>query len=304
MLKFSYLAQLGLAGTVLAPAVVLNQDPAGGLSDALANTRSTIESLEHLHTALTRGDYGQVATTLVATESPTGAARERDEHLSYLRDEVSRLQMRWDAFDAALHAKVATSATAPSATPDASPTTAPATGTSVAPSTAQQATTPTTTPVSATSSPSAAPFTAGITASTTGMNDLVRAELIERLNQPAGSAPTTAAQTKTAYEPTGFTAHAVRHGRACYKAGRYEDALVILGGALEISGARFWIACSLEKLGRLDEAIEAYEAVMQSPIDGQHAQHAERNRDFLVWKRGFDARITTTAAFIMPGDSK
>ena len=57
MLKFTYLAQLGLAGTVLAPAVVLKQDPAGGLTDALANTRASISSLERLHTALTEGDY-------------------------------------------------------------------------------------------------------------------------------------------------------------------------------------------------------------------------------------------------------
>jgi tetratricopeptide (TPR) repeat protein len=136
------------------------------------------------------------------------------------------------------------------------------------------------------------------------MNDLVRAELIERLNQPTAPALTTAAQTKTAYEPTGFTAHAVRHGRACYKAGRYEDALVILGGAIEISGAHFWIACSLEKLGRTEEAIAAYESVMQSPQDSKHAVDAEWYRDDLIWRRDFDPRISTTAAVVMPGDSK
>ena len=97
---------------------------------------------------------------------------------------------------------------------------------------------------------------------------------------------------------------AVRHGRAYYKAGRYEEALSHLAQAKEQAGARFWIACSLEKLGRSDEAIVAYEDVMLSPLDTEYAEHAERNRDFLVWKRDFNARITTTTAVIKPGVSE
>ena len=98
MLKFTYLAQLGLAGTVLVPAVALKQDPAGGLTDALANTRASIVSLERLHTSLTQGDYTKVSTTIDATETPNGAPRAQDERLSYLREEVSRLQMLWWGF--------------------------------------------------------------------------------------------------------------------------------------------------------------------------------------------------------------
>ena len=74
-----------------------------------------------------------------------------------------------------------------------------------------------------------------------------------------------------------------------------------LAHAKEQAGARFWIACSLAKLGRSDEAIVAYEDVMLSPLDTEYAEHAERNRDFLVWKRDFNARITTATAVIKPG---
>ena len=105
MLKFTYLAQLGLAGTVLVPAVVLEQDPAGGLTDALANTTATIESLERLHGALTSGDHDKVADTLDATEAPVGDAQLRDERLTFLREEVSRLQMRWESLEEAMRSK-------------------------------------------------------------------------------------------------------------------------------------------------------------------------------------------------------
>ncbi len=267
MLKFTYLAQLGLAGTVLVPAVVLNEDPAGGLTDALANTHASIESLEHLHTSLTEGDYSQVATTLVATETPAGEARARDERLTYLRQEVSRLQMRWDALDAAMSSKVS-SPSAPQA---------PFIGAEV-------------------STAKTAPTTPEFVLSTTGLDQSAREELVDRLTTTEPTITTTAQREKTSYEPSGFTAHAIRHGRAYYKAGRYEEALSLLNKSKEQAGARFWIARTLEKLGRTDEAIDAYEAVTQSPLDAEHAEHAQLNRDFLVWKRDFDTRIATTSS--------
>ena len=72
----------------------------------------------------------------------------------------------------------------------------------------------------------------------------------------------------------------------------------------EQSGARFWIACSLEKLGRTEDAIAAYQDVMDSPLETENAEHARRNRDFLVWKRDFDARIRTTSAAVSTQESE
>lgn len=275
MLKFTYLAQLGLAGTVLVPAVVLEQDPAGGLTDALANTRASIESLERLHTSLTNGDYAHVATTLDATQSPTGDARESDERLVFLREEVSRLQMRWDALENALSSKV--SRPAPVTTPANAPVVI---------------------------EPKTAPSTTGTAPVTTGMNESARSALAQRLVTQETAAVTSVPQEKTSYEPTGFTAHAVRHGRAYYKAGRYEGALALLSRSTEQAGARFWIACTLEKLGRIDEAIEAYEVVVQSPLDAKYAQHAQRNREFLLWKRDFESRIASTTTIAVIGETK
>lgn len=267
MLKFTYLAQLGLAGTVLAPAVVLKQDPAGGLTDALANTRASISSLERLHTALTEGDYAKVSTTIEATQTPGGAPQAQDERLSYLREEVSKLQMRWDALETAMSSK----APAPQA-PEA--VTAPA------PSPTEGAET------------------------TTGLDERSRAAIALRLEDESSAPVTPAAREKIAYEPAGFTADAVRHGRACYKAGRYEEALALLQRNKGEAGARFWIACTLEKLGETEAAIAAYQDVIDSPLESEHADHAQRNRDFLVWKRDFDSRISTTTAGLSPQESK
>lgn len=289
MLKFTYLAQLGLAGTVLVPAVVLEQDPAGGLTDALANTTATIESLERLHGALTKGDHNMVAATLEATEAPAGDAQLRDERLNYLRDEVSRLRMRWESLDQAVKANSAVAQ--PSFTPSIEPAKVLITAPTplVLPLTDVNAAQP---PVLSPSAPS-----------TTGMSDVTRAEILQRLSSEALITTNSSSAEKTHFEPSGFSAHAVRHGRALYKAGRYEAALRLLSTATDQAGAHFWIACSLEKLGRVDEAITAYDLVIESAIESKDSQHAKRNRDFLIWKRDFDARVTATTARSTQGDA-
>jgi len=273
MLKFAYLAQLGLAGTVIVPAVVLEQDPAGGLMEALANTRASLESLEQLHSSLTSGDHSQVAATLEATEAPTGDAQLRDERLSYLREEVSRLQMRWETLEEAIG-----TVGPPSETPAPAPMAAPITSIASAPSTE-------------------------LAATTTGLDEATRSDLVERLSAEEPATPTTSTREKISYEPVGFTAHPVRHGRALYKAGRYDEAIALLKRSVDQVGARFWIACSLEKLGRVDEAIKAYEVVAASPADAKDAERAKRNRDFLVWKRDFDARILATKTVATLGET-
>ena len=278
MLKFTYLAQLGLAGTVLVPAVVLEQDPAGGLTDALANTTATIESLERLHGALTSGDHSKVAATLEATEAPNGDAQLRDERLTFLREEVSRLQMRWETLEEAMRSNSSLT------TPELGSTTERAEVLPTAPTPLLP------TPVIVTVPETQGPFISN--PSTTGMSATTRAELIQRLSTEEVLTPNSSSKAKTTFEPSGFSAHSVRHGRALYKAGRYEDALRLLNKATSQAGANFWIACSLEKLGRIDEAIAAYDQVIQNVTETKDAQHAKRNRDFLIWKRDFDARIS------------
>jgi len=290
MLKFTYLAQLGLAGTVLVPAVVLEQDPAGGLTDALANTTATIESLERLHTALTTGDHSQVAATLEATEAPAGDAQLRDERLNYLRDEVSRLQMRWETLEEAMKANSSTT-TEPSLSPTAVPTTEFVTSAAPLVGPLPQVTVPPTLVLKSSAS------------ATTGMSEATRADIIERLSPQELTAPKPVGAAKTQFEPSGFSAHAVRHGRALYKAGRYEEAIALLSAATDQTGAHLWIACSLEKLGRIDEAITAYDQVIENVTEAKDAQHAKRNQDFLIWKRDFNARISTTTASSTQGET-
>ena len=82
------------------------------------------------------------------------------------------------------------------------------------------------------------------------------------------------------------------------------EALSLLQQNKDQAGARFWIACTLEKLGETEAAIAAYEGVIESPFGVENAEHARRNRDFLVWKRDFDARISTTSAAMTPRESE
>jgi tetratricopeptide (TPR) repeat protein len=288
MLKFTYLAQLGLAGTVLVPAVVLEQDPAGGLTDALANTTATIQSLERLHSSLIKGDHSQVAATIKATEAPTGDAQLRDERLSYLRDEVSRLRMRWESLEEAMSAHSSKQATPVAPQLDSVPTL----------------------PINA------APFSAPLAQAspsqlvtiephdliTTGLSEATRANIIQRLSTKEVGPQSSGQAQRTAFEPSGFSANAVRHGRALYKAGRYLDAIALLTASGDQDGAHFWLACSLEKLGRFDDAITAYDVVIETVTDTKDAQHAKRNRDFLIWKRDFDARISVTTAGAITGE--
>jgi TolA-binding protein len=290
MLKFTYLAQLGLAGTVLVPAVVLEQDPAGGLTEALANTTSTIQSLERLHSSLTEGDHSQVAATLRATEAPTGDAQLRDERLSYLRNEVSRLRMRWENLEEAMSANSSEQATPVATQLESIPTTAVGLGSSSSPPLVQPA-------------PSQLVTIEPQSSITTGLSEATRADIIQTLStQEVG--PQSAGQAKrTAFEASGFSANPVRHGRALYMAGRYLDAVTLLTASGDQDGAHFWLACSLEKLGRFDDAITTYDVVIESVADSKDAQHAKRNRDFLIWKRDFDARISVTTAGATTGES-
>ena len=288
MLKFTYLAQLGLAGTVLVPAVVLEQDPAGGLTQALANTTTTIESLERLHSSLTGGDHSQVAATLKATEAPTGDAQLRDERLSYLREEVSRLRMRWESLEEAMSANSSVPATPIASQLSSAPTLPLGDGSFSAPLVQP--------------SPSQLVTIEPQSLITTGLSETTRADLIQRLSTQEVGTQSSVQAHRTAFEASGFSAHAVRHGRALYKAGRYLDAVALLTASRDQDGANFWLACSLEKLGRFDDAITAYDVVIESVTDTKDALHAKRNRDFLIWKRDFDARISVTTAGAITGE--
>jgi tetratricopeptide (TPR) repeat protein len=219
-----------------------------------------------------------VAAALEATEAPAGDAQLRDERLTFLREEVSRLQMRWESLEEAMQTN--SSITAPVLVPavEAAQLLSPA------PAPLLSA------PVTANTTEILGPITS--TPGTTGMSATTRAELIQRLSAEELLMPSASSKTKTTFEPSGFSAHTVRHGRALYKAGRYEEALKILNKAADQAGANFWTASSLEKLGRTDEAIAAYDLVIASVTNTKDAQHAKRNRDFLIWKRDFDARIS------------
>jgi tetratricopeptide (TPR) repeat protein len=94
MLKYTYLVQLGLVGTLALPALDLQS---GSLEQALAETEQALAEL------LVRGGapdgVGAVASALRASEPPLGAPRQRDELLERLQQDVGRLQQSLDELE-------------------------------------------------------------------------------------------------------------------------------------------------------------------------------------------------------------
>ena len=254
-MKFTYLAQLGLADQ-LAPAVVLKQDPAGGLTDALANTRASIFS-ERLHTALTEGDYAKVSP-------PSRPPRPPAAHPKLKMSASATSARRSQAADALGRAPSAKLEGPCAASARASPP-------APCPPRAQRR------PLASTSKRAAialrledesAPDTP------VAAKNRLRARRLHSRRRPSRP-PTTRPDAKK-----GPRAPAAQQGQA----------------------ARASADHTLEKLGET-EAIAAYQDVIDSPLESEHADHAQRNRDF-VWKRDFDSRISTTTAGLSPRASE
>ncbi len=82
-----------------------------------------------------------------------------------------------------------------------------------------------------------------------------------------------------------------RHGRAYFRAGRYEEAIALLKRKPGEPVAEYWIARSLERLERPLEAIRYYESVMSNESAGALADRAKSDRDFIEWRQGFERKL-------------
>lgn len=143
--------------------------------------------------------------------------------------------------------------------------------------------------------PAQTPVAPAPSAARTGLGDVER----ERL-RPAPT--TTSAQAQVAREPhafegPGYSADPVRHGRAYVRAGRNAEGLALLERHQGLPEADFWRARCLEGLGRLDEALRAYEGVQAAtlPTDELH-QRAAQEREFLGWRIEFERRLAERGA--------
>ena len=133
---------------------------------------------------------------------------------------------------------------------------------------------------------------------TTGMDDSLRALLAEapgartvlRSESPARGNTTAPATSGASNAEPAYSADPLKNGIACYRAGRYGEALELLA-PLDGAAALYWKARTLERLERLDDAVDAMERALAAgkgkDAAGFEERRASTDLDFLRWKRDF-----------------
>ncbi|MBI5362990.1 MAG: hypothetical protein HZA53_07405 [Planctomycetes bacterium] len=269
-MRFSSAISLGLGLVIVLPAVSAPQRT-GELEHALSETVRALAVLTGLEKDLrSRPPVQTVELVRSATEPAVGDERSRDEQLQYLRKDVGRLQMAFDELAQGAHMPI---------DPDA-PTKREELG--------------------------AVP---SVTI-TTGLDDRLRAQLSSGVDAPFVRRDTTARSgaAMPSSAPRDSAADALRQGQALLRAGKAKDALIVLRGVETDVRAKYWMARAFEKLGRVEEAIDLYQAVVKDESAGYLVQRARNDAEFLEWKRTFakkldkDADAKTPAAGAQPSE--
>lgn len=280
-MRFPHVLHAAMAGIFVVPAVTLTSGDAQGLEQALTETVNAIESLTGLRTALVQGPdeatpvelADTLEVVLAVTEQPGESGPQKDELLTTLRRDVSRLQMLLDDL-----------ITVPGSSKDStSPQDSLSNGASLDHSDSDTETT-----------------RQGLVVPsiTTGLDDAQRAALMD-IQAPivqADDYKPTQTPVRRTDEGESFSADPLRLGHAYYRAGRYAEGLVILSRIKDDPEAKYWHARCLEHLERFDEALAGYEEVVAHPEAGYLADRAKSDLAFLSWKRDFSQRVTPAAS--------
>lgn len=107
---------------------------------------------------------------------------------------------------------------------------------------------------------------------------------------PKPDAPLAITANLKAYETAGFSADPIKQGEAYYHAGRYADALKALEVAGEDPRALYWTGRSLEKQGKVEDAMATYTKIAALPNTGWVGDRARADLDFLNWKKSLDQK--------------
>lgn len=250
-------ALASLLGSALVVPVFLGQGSVATLQDALAGTQRALEVLKSLEQSLQTEPAATLGLILSATEAPAGDEVQRDRRLEGLRNEVNLLQMELDAMQSPVLG-------ADGAVQSALGARQPLEGQAAVPS-------------------------AGVT---TGIDDTLRALLSgarpprESAARDEGASPTAESGPSAPALENAYTADPLRHGITCYRAGRYAEAWALLA-PLEDAAALYWQARTLERLERLDEAVQTMERAIAKGGAAPELRRAQTDLEFLKWKRDF-----------------
>lgn len=225
----------------------------GYVEELLAEIERALAELSNDPSAAAGESTDPVERALRLSEAPLAGEQEREELLLGLRDEVGGLQQRLDELEVLGF--------------DPSAVVADPAGTAQA---AQHEPAP-----------------------RTGLGDGERELLaLEVKTQAAASALLTGLAPSIAFEPTGYSADPVRHGRACFRAGLHGLGLDLLERHAGVPEADFWRARCLEGLGRLPDALRVYETLLNAVEPGSElALSATQERDFVAWQLAFEERL-------------
>lgn len=253
MLKFTYLINFGLAGALVVPAVTQQLDSVQQLEKSISSTEQAIQNLTQLEERLRTGDYQAVEGVLRSTERPFGTQRERSTLLDRLREEIGLLDSKLQTIE--------TQVTLPHTQLD--PTADLSTSTE-------------------TDSPN------------TGLTQEGRDVLDGMLPPVPGRTGATVRKTgdRLDFEEQGFTVDAIRHGRAYFRAERFDEALRLVSTRRGEPLADYWAGRCLEQLNRPQEALAAYVSVESNPDSRpEDIARAKNDREFLEWKIDFDRKL-------------
>lgn len=137
---------------------------------------------------------------------------------------------------------------------------------------------------------------------TTGLSSASHTSPTSAIGSPTNAA-THAIASAPAREEAGFSADPLRQGQALYRAGRYEECIRWLEARRADPNAEYWIARSLEKLERIDSAIESYRKVADDKNAGPLAVRAKNDLEFLEWRRTFGSKLGEAQSNAVTGGS-
>ncbi|MEM1449202.1 MAG: tetratricopeptide repeat protein [Planctomycetota bacterium] len=329
MLKSIGTIQLALGTLLVVPAVTGQDSGARTLDEQLDATLSSLEYLSGLRTSVEGGDDAAMRALVAATEPARAASPQRAARMQTLRDEISRLRYSLDRLLADPSEVTAITSLPPSVlqtlglgggapTPEKTTTESSSAGSSptgvdgIAPQVAPHgartqpivqpvapdAGTGTSAPITnwttgASSDPLAArPDVVAGTAPTTGLGDAMHSAISGEVLplDSVSAASRRRGDEALALEGDGYVADPVRLGKLLVRADRPAEAIELLEGSSDGPATRYWLARAYQAQDRLDEAVEIFVALADDDRAGEYRRYAERDLEFLQFKRDFARR--------------